>query len=93
MKLYSAKDSLFCYPISHYKKLIKEHGIKSVTLYPAKKIKVEGAIFCKEFQSVGEHECGKQCHAYSPRNGKSGACKHLGSLYEPDFDNPKIINL
>jgi hypothetical protein len=91
MKLYFAKDSLFCYPLKHWKELLKDCGISEMTVYPAVKIKIKDAIYCKHFDSIGDANCGKQCHAYAPRNGKNGACKQLGSLYEPDYYKPLIL--
>jgi hypothetical protein len=91
MKLYFERHSDFCYPLKDIKAHIKDAELKTLTVYPAIKTKVKGMIYCRHFQLVGENHCGKQCEAYAPRNGKSGCCKHLGSLYEPDFNKPKII--
>jgi hypothetical protein len=93
MKLYFARDSIFCHSLSHFKELLTVNKISEITLYPAVKIKVKDTIYCKHFNVIGENHCGKQCHEYAPRNGKNGACKHLGSLYEPDYSKPLTIKL
>ncbi len=91
-KLYFTRDNEFCYPLWVHKQHMKDDGIDELTLYPAKRTKVNGFIFCRHFQLVSNSDgCGKQCDEYKPRNGKSGACKNLGGLYEPDFDKPLII--
>lgn len=92
MKLYFTEDSEYCYPLSHFKQLIKDQGLDSLTIYPAIEVKVTDTIYCKHYQTVGDKDCGRQCRAYVPRNGKSGACKNLGKLYIADYDKPKIIS-
>ncbi len=59
------------------------HSTKcEVTL--AKRTPNQDYMYCRLYQEVGEKgNCGKFCNGYKPRNGKSGACVSLGSLYEP----------
>jgi len=86
-KLYFNKsDGMeFARTIDEWKDIMRFDGIESMELVRAKADRSSGMFFCKEYQEVGEarESCGKQCEAYSPRNGKNGICKHNGPCYEP----------
>lgn len=57
--------------------LYSEH-LEEIVLYRAVKDKTSGMFWCKEEQLPTEKgSCSvHSCSAYSPRNGKSGICKH-----------------
>jgi hypothetical protein len=62
---------------------MKDNGLTELTVNEAVKIKVEGYMFCQLYGMGESGYCGKRwCKDYQPRNGKSGICKHQGSLYE-----------
>lgn len=84
MKLYFAKESELCYPISVHKDIMRFDEISELEVFEAKRETGTGYFFCTEFLEVGEvgEGCGKQCDSYKPRNGKNGRCKHSGSTYE-----------
>lgn len=76
---------LLCYNLAYYKKQMIESNLTELTLSLAKKINEFGMFYCKEFEEIGEKSesnCGKECKHYDPRNGKSGACKKIGFVYE-----------
>jgi len=85
MKLYFQKDEEMAYSLQYHLDYMKENDIKEMEVFEAKIEYVKGFFFCKEFGSMGEvgEGCGKICIEYSPRNGKSGRCKHSGHLYSP----------
>jgi hypothetical protein len=73
---------------------MKELGIDKLSLYSAKREVNSPAFYCQENESLlGKHQgyCGKgNCGDYSPRNGKSGICKHYRNPYEL-ADEPELI--
>jgi hypothetical protein len=83
------------YPIDldWYKARMRELGRTSITVYKGQRYRDEHQIWCKEYQAASERgECGKQCGSYAPRNGRSGACRHLGHFYVP-INEPITIKL
>ena len=83
-KLYFGNESdEFCYNEKYFQNLMIETNSDSCTVYEAEKEKIEGVFFCKEFQEwgdKGEGTCGILCDEYSPRNGKSGCCRHYSNI-------------
>ena len=83
---YEFADDELCWTAQHFIEYMKEHSIKEMSVYVAKKIKVSGFFWCNEIEFVGskiDSDCGKFCKNYDPRNGKSGCCKHYTTtLYE-----------
>lgn len=72
-----------CYRLSFHIETLKEEELPEMKLYEAVKDNSTGYFFCKFFDECGEKgECGKQCSEYSPKNGKSGVCKHYGNVYD-----------
>ena len=87
-KLYfENNDYEFCFPEAYFQDLMKENWLYEIEVFEAEKYKIGHIFWCKEFQAIGETEldqCGRECKLYSPRNGKSGACKHYSkTLYKP----------
>lgn len=82
----------FCYTMDSIKDKMKFNDLKSVNAYEAIKEKSSEYFYCKEYGEIGEkHEtCGKRCGAYDPKNGKSGCCKKVGSLFFKSVDFIKI---
>ena len=62
-----------------------ENALVELTVFKAQRITVNDFFLCK-INGVAEKDnmtCGvKWCSMYSPKNGKSGCCKHVGSLYD-----------
>lgn len=74
-----------CYKIEAHLQYMIENGITQMDIHLAARETNTPYFYCKHFQEVGEKThggCGKSCEAYKPKNGKSGACKHLGYTYE-----------
>jgi hypothetical protein len=73
-------DDRFCFDLTAIYEYMSTHHLTELTGNEAEKETINGQFFCKEFQQIGEIEqslCGaKWCHKYSPRNGKSGCCRH-----------------
>ena len=73
-------DSELCYPLSFFESKFE----RPFTVFNAIPEKVNGVFFCKAVLLPSEDgQCGKDCADYSPKNGKSGMCKHKGRLFEP----------
>ena len=72
---------------------MREAGIKEMTVHEAKIVKKTGFFYCHYFNEVGEVGvgCGKDCKAYSPRNGKSGRCRYSSHTYERTDKTKTII--
>lgn len=83
-KFFFQKGEVNCFKLDAHIDRMKFDQIDEVDLYLAKREVGSDYFFCTHFVEVGEKGCGcgKECESYSPRNGKSGACKHLGSMYE-----------
>lgn len=83
MKQYFVKESIFSMSKEQIIDYMKENGLTELTANEAVKIKLKSYMYCK-LHGMGESGmCGiKWCSDYKPRNGKSGCCNHLGSLYE-----------
>ena len=72
-----------CYTLDYHLQYMVDNHIKEMDVWLAKREVNAPYFFCKHFQESGERGgCGKHCDAYSPRNGKSGVCKHFGYTYE-----------
>ncbi len=79
--------------VDYWEKIMKEDDIEKLTLYPAQIERKSPAFWCKfhdEISEKGQDHCGKECDGYSPRNGKSGICKHYRNPYIPR-DGEKIV--
>jgi tagatose-1,6-bisphosphate aldolase non-catalytic subunit AgaZ/GatZ len=77
------EDSENCYTGAYFQHKMKEEEITELTVLEAIKSKEKQYIYCTEVDTCGEaSECGKQCEAYEPRNGKNGCCKHRRAIYE-----------
>lgn len=71
-----------CYTLDYHLQYMKDNHIKEMDVYLAKRETKSDYFFCKHFQECGQRgECGKNCEAYSPRNGKTGVCKHFVYTY------------
>ena len=80
------KDAPMCYTKERIQDQIREQGFDKLKVFTAKRETNAPYFFCSYFGEsgiVGE-VCGKECTAYSPRNGKSGICKHYRNCYAPD---------
>ena len=73
----------FCYPKDTIIEKMKYEGLTEVKANLAEIHKSNDFFYCKEFGNIGEkgESCGKICDFYTPKNGKSGCCKHVGNLY------------
>jgi hypothetical protein len=94
MSVYFAHpEEEFPLDLDWYKDAMRSLGHTSITVYKGQPYRDDQHIWCKEYQAATERGwCGKQCGAYLPRNGRSGACKHLGHFYEP-INEPITIPL
>lgn len=76
-------DDELCFPKEYFIMDMEREGINELELYEANRCRDDTYFFCRAVDAVGERgECGKSCEDYSPCNGKSGICKHMGKLYE-----------
>ena len=85
MKLYFIKDDLFAKTKEQVIQYMIENALVELIAFRARRITVNDFFLCK-INGVAEKDnmtCGKKwCSMYSPKNGKSGCCKHVGSLYD-----------
>ena len=74
MKFYfETADSELCYTLAYF----KEYGLPEMELYEAIPSRVSGEGWCNEYECILEKgDCGRFCDSYSPKNGKSGMCRH-----------------
>lgn len=81
---YDDPNSEICYTLNYFIENAKEKNLNEIELYEAIPFKDTFYMFCRSVNLVGEKEgCGKFCEFYSPRNKKSGICKHRSNiLYE-----------
>jgi len=81
-----SEEDEFCYNLAYIKD--EFHGDAFAEVHEAKPVKIDNVFYCDFFKTCGEKgydfdKCGKECSAYSPRNGKSGCCKHYSNrLFE-----------
>ena len=62
---------------------MRDQGITSREVYKAVRSHGSGMFYCKEYQTAGDiGDCNSLCNYYSPRNKKSGICKHHGCMYD-----------
>jgi len=74
-----------CIRISSHIEDMKQADLEEITLYLAERETGVSHFYCRELGFVGEKSeggCGRECKHYAPRNGKSGACKHIGYTYD-----------
>jgi len=93
-KLYFQPDSDACYTEGGHRIQMTLTGETERLVYRAKVERGTGYFYCRHFGLTGESNgiCGRFCGRYSPRNGKSGICKHHGMVYE-QTDDRKTIRL
>ncbi len=74
-----------CRPLSYHINEMVHEGVDELTLNLAEREIGSDFFYCRKFDVVGEKSewgCGRECKHYAPRNGKSGACKHIGYTYD-----------
>ena len=72
-------DSEICHTEDYFQDRMIDEGLIVIEVYEAIPDKISGMFWCKVIAFCGDDtadSCGKQCNEYSPRNGKSGCCKH-----------------
>lgn len=87
MKYYfeSNKEDANCWTLNHWKEKA-ENEQRDIILLEAKIEYGTDYFYCDEYLEFGltsESECGVDCKAYKPRNGKSGRCIHHKNCYIP----------
>lgn len=75
-----------CCSLEYYKHYLRLGQLENpLRLVRGVRSDIPGLFWCKSVWALGaKGECGNCCTEYAPRNGKSGACKHFGFLYERD---------
>lgn len=82
-RLFFRDDDASCFKIPDHVEYMKQNGLSEMKLYLAEREVGVDHFFCKHFDEVGQRfQCGTWCQGYSPRNGKSGVCRHFGFTYE-----------
>ena len=78
---------------------MEERGLTELKIFETKREKIEGIFYCKEFQEFTDksnefdNPCGKICGSYSPRNGKSGRCRHHSPYSHEPTDKFIVLKL
>lgn len=93
-KYYFTKNAENCYTLDHHKSVMKFNLLNELELFEAIIHRGSGFFYCKCFGEVGESNgtCGKECHKYKPRNGKSGICIFHRPIYLP-VTKPMILKI
>lgn len=79
---FKSEDDNFCHDKAHFIEEMKSEKLEQIEVFEAVKANDHEHIWCSYIGEAGDKDnCGKQCDAYKPRNGKSGCCTHLGTLY------------
>ncbi len=76
---FESSNSEVCYSIEYFNDIMRYEKITEIEAYEAIPERFKDIFWCKEELFCGDDSrdtCGKQCKSYSPRNGKSGCCKH-----------------
>ena len=82
-RYFFTKSGTFCSKLQVHVDDMRLHHIKETTLYLAQREIGSEYMFCKYIGEAGlKYECGRWCRSYRPKNKKSGACIHLGCVYE-----------
>ena len=82
---FSELDETTCYPLLQIIAEADRQGLATLKLNLAKRLLAADYFYCKHYDQVGEKgQCGKACNFYQPKNGRSGACRHTGHIYEPE---------
>lgn len=89
-KYFINEDDERCYTLSSIRELVDE--VTEVVVIEAEPEYDTEHFFCSHFDEVGmkDESCGTNCEGYSPRNGKSGRCRHSNNCYIPT-DKTKTI--
>ena len=62
---------------------MRDQGITSREVYKAVRSHGSGMFYCQLADTAGEKgSCNRSCDYYSPRNKKSGICKHHECMYD-----------
>lgn len=74
------EDSEICHLKEYFLREMSEEGKSEMEVFEAIRNRESGVFWCKEHSFCGDGTldyCGKDnCKEYSPRNGKSGCCRH-----------------
>ena len=78
----------YFYSKKEIRKAMKETNVNKIEIDRACIDHVYETFYCKAdatsypyYADNGERNCGKECDNYSPRNGKSGCCRHMRPSY------------
>jgi len=83
-KYFQSVDSEGCYSSDYFQDLMELDDLNEIEVFQAVIIVGLDHFWCSNFGMSGEvgEGCGKECDHYSPRNRKSGRCRHSSNLYE-----------
>lgn len=83
-RLFYSKIDDDCWRLDFYKEWMIGFGFASIELTLAERLTGTDIFFCRCHNGIGDkgESCGRLCKGYDPKNGKSGACKHVGFVYE-----------
>lgn len=95
-KLYfENEDAEFCHNLKHFIQEAEIENRTTISLHSAYPLKDESEYgWCMHYgTTIEKGDCGYECKAYLPVNGKSGKCKNKGILYgHGDIINFEKIN-
>ena len=89
-KLYFASErDEYCYPLAYHMADTKKDGLEEIELVEADRDSIDSVFYCGEYMGIGEDgDCGFKCDGYSPKNGKSGMCRHRSNVL---YEHGKIV--
>ena len=93
-KLYFERGSEICRTKADIIDLMKWQGLTEVEVFEAQKEHVPGFRWCRyAWDMIELGSCDRSCNGYSPSNGRSGRCRHLGNNFYIPTDKTVTIKL
>jgi hypothetical protein len=83
-----------CYTLDVHQAEMQENGEAERILYRAAPEPTTHFFYCHHYgepYETSEGGCGKVCDHYTPRNGRSGRCRHHGHCYTADHERTKLL--
>jgi hypothetical protein len=82
---FESENSELCYSKKYFQNLMEYEGWTEIEVIKAIPEEVYPYFWCEHYGTYGERgidfSCGISCKHYTPRNGKSGCCKHYSKKF------------
>ena len=83
MKYYfQTPQSERAYTLAYHIEAARKLGLPEIALYEAIPVEFPGFFWCRHSDQMGEAGvCGADCEGYTPKNGRSGCCRHYSKRF------------